>query len=224
MPEEHLPREIKMKVFEVTSALYRVTDLFSPQEVLGADLRREGAHILKKCSQFSVLPAESSFEDTMSLLADIRGIRSLLWLAYANGLMRRVNFEVLEREYRALEHFFIQTEQGTRQPTSTPKEEPVAKKETAARVRPENKPVKEKVSKADLEDRKKNILDILNQKDNQSIKDIYMSFKNVSTKTIQRDLQDLIERQLIQRKGDRRWALYSLRREGAVSEVSQSAG
>lgn len=60
------------------------------------------------------------------------------------------------------------------------------------------------------EERKENILKILKQKRDASINDISALFKDISTKTIQRDLNDLIDEGLIVKEGSRRWSKYNL--------------
>ncbi len=58
--------------------------------------------------------------------------------------------------------------------------------------------------------RHENILKILKQKRDASINDICALFKDCSSKTIQRDLSDLIEKNLVVKKGLRRWSTYNL--------------
>lgn len=60
------------------------------------------------------------------------------------------------------------------------------------------------------EERKENILKILKQKRDASINDISTLFKDISTKTIQRDLSELIDEGLIIKEGSRRWSKYNL--------------
>lgn len=60
------------------------------------------------------------------------------------------------------------------------------------------------------EERKENILKILKQKRDASINDISALFKDISSKTIQRDLSDLIDEGLIVKEGSRRWSKYNL--------------
>lgn len=75
------------------------------------------------------------------------------------------------------------------------------------------KSVKQKIApKASTakEQRKENILKILKQKRNASINDICALFKDCSSKTIQRDLSDLIESGMVIKEGSRRWSTYNL--------------
>lgn len=59
--------------------------------------------------------------------------------------------------------------------------------------------------------RQKAILEVLKRREKATVGDLGLLFSGrVSKKTLQRDLQDLVARRVIQRKGDRRWAVYFL--------------
>jgi hypothetical protein len=58
--------------------------------------------------------------------------------------------------------------------------------------------------------RKDNILKILKQKKDASINDICLLFKDCSSKTIQRDLIELIDERAVIKHGSRRWSTYNL--------------
>ncbi len=59
--------------------------------------------------------------------------------------------------------------------------------------------------------RHEDIIKIMEQKKNASINDICALIKNCSSKTIQRDLNGLIKKGLVMKRGDRRWSVYNLR-------------
>lgn len=61
------------------------------------------------------------------------------------------------------------------------------------------------------EKRHSNIINILKQKKDASINDICNLFKDCSSKTIQRDLIELIKNKKVVKRGDRRWSTYSLK-------------
>jgi hypothetical protein len=234
MVQEHLPKDIKRIIFEITHALYRVTGLFPRGESLAAELRKESSDVLRECVKYGVLP-ESTFEDVMGIIAKIRGLRSLLWLARMNHFVTAANIDVLEREYRIIEHFFFEKLQVVRygynnrriqekrEVNDTPKEKntPDVYEKKTGRDMAMKKVVPNIVhnvarAKADKSETGKNsnrqavIIQFLEKKDNSNIKDISNEFTGISTKTIQRDLQDLMEKNIVQRIGDRRWSVYSL--------------
>ncbi|MCU0660234.1 MAG: DeoR family transcriptional regulator [Candidatus Pacebacteria bacterium] len=61
-------------------------------------------------------------------------------------------------------------------------------------------------------ERKEKILEIIKDKGEVSIKDISTDFQGCSEKTIQRDINALVDEGRIMKTGDRRWSRYSLRR------------
>ncbi len=67
-----------------------------------------------------------------------------------------------------------------------------------------------KSSKHNQTDRQAKILSYLRGKDWTSIKDILMTVSGCSSKTIQRELNDLVAQNVLKKKGDRRWSRYSL--------------
>jgi hypothetical protein len=58
-------------------------------------------------------------------------------------------------------------------------------------------------------DRSSKILEIIKEKQKVSIKDIAQIITDCSEKTIQRELQQLINDKVLKREGERRWSLYS---------------
>lgn len=60
------------------------------------------------------------------------------------------------------------------------------------------------------DDRKTKILEKLKSRESSTITDIKTDFPDVSFKTIQRDLQTLIDEQKIERLGERRWSIYRI--------------
>lgn len=61
-----------------------------------------------------------------------------------------------------------------------------------------------------LEDRSSKIMDLAKKMDWFGIKDISLSLKNVSEKTIQRDLLQMVEKGVLEKSGERRWSRYKL--------------
>lgn len=60
------------------------------------------------------------------------------------------------------------------------------------------------------QDRHTKILDIIKEKGKVSIKDVVRQIPGCSSKTIQRDLQKLIQDGLVSKEGERRWSIYFL--------------
>ena len=84
-----------------------------------------------------------------------------------------------------------------------------ARKEAGKKGVKQKKKRKPKLNEAKIE-RKENIIKILKQKRDASINDITALMKNYSSKTIQRDLKELIKDNLVVKEGSRRWSTYNL--------------
>lgn len=65
-------------------------------------------------------------------------------------------------------------------------------------------------SQGRIKDRREAILSIIKDKKTVNIKDISVVLKNISEKTVQRELSSLVGSGVVQRQGERRWSTYSL--------------
>ena len=61
-----------------------------------------------------------------------------------------------------------------------------------------------------LNERQRIIMDYLKKSGPAKISDFYTSFRDISSKTIQRDLQALVDMQVLKKEGEKRWTVYSL--------------
>ena len=68
-----------------------------------------------------------------------------------------------------------------------------------------------------INERQKVIIDRLKQTGHAKISDLLDSFHGVSSKTIQRDLQNLVDRQVLKKEGEKRWTIYSLPQDHDLS-------
>ena len=61
-----------------------------------------------------------------------------------------------------------------------------------------------------VNERQKVILGQVAEKQLVKVSDFYELFRGMSTKTIQRDLQDLVLKRLLKKDGEKRWTVYSM--------------
>ena len=62
----------------------------------------------------------------------------------------------------------------------------------------------------DLNERQMVILEHFKNSKHAKVSDFSPVFNGISTKTIQRDLQDLVGRNVLKKEGEKRWTMYSL--------------
>lgn len=62
----------------------------------------------------------------------------------------------------------------------------------------------------ELNERQRVIMDRLARSGRGKISDFYTSLKGVSSKTIQRDLQNLVDKEVLKKEGEKRWTVYSV--------------
>lgn len=186
----------KNTVFELTKAVYRVTALFSPNEVLKNQIRQKANDILSLISvyqnhfnDFKDNPAEQK-RLVYNITSSITVINVYFQLAKIYELAHPLNFDVLESEYLKLSDVF---------------------RNVAAQ---NNGKIEENSflnSEIKLTDRQLKLLNYLKEKNQAQISDLSALLNNqLSEKTIRRDLQKMIDYGLIRQIGEKRWTAYFL--------------
>ena len=231
MSVSRLPKEIQSKVFELTLALYRVTDFFPEGEALRRHLRQKANDVLGSVAEYSA--SEDQERAVLGMLAHIQTIHSYLGVARAMRFVKPINLTVLEREYRALEDFFTREldNQKTNRYSSSEERKNGAFHEREARksehsevqsmrTSPRAAPRPAAVAadtprvftekSSALNDRQKTILAHIEAQKQARISDFFHFFDGISSKTIQRDLHDLVSRDILKREGEKRWTTYTL--------------
>lgn len=246
MMEIHPTQELQRLSFQVTLALYRVTDFFPKTDPLRTSLRSKANEVFESILEYRA--SENREQDMMMFTRKIASVRGYLGIAREMRFLRTVNFTVLEREYERLESKLVQeleefamaesgqfnqrtvsyhsagehplTSSGdteddrqTHMPVVSPASHTVSAKRSMAagdnhaRVAAAA-PIMQ--SAPLLNERQKIILGYMGKTGQLKISDLFDSFAGISSKTIQRDLQSLINFNLIKKEGDKRWTIYSL--------------
>ncbi|MBI2628126.1 MAG: DeoR family transcriptional regulator [Candidatus Niyogibacteria bacterium] len=100
------PRQyIQERTQKITEALYRVTDLFSDKEPIKWLLRKKGIDIFNCLSFLDDNSPDRRLKNIEIVSGSISSILRVLDIASAGAFISAVNFEVLQREYRALVDF-----------------------------------------------------------------------------------------------------------------------
>lgn len=232
MQDVKISKELHRRVFELTLALYRVTDFFPQGEVLRRQLREKANEVFGRVSEYDF--SERAEHVTMEILGRIQSVRGYLGVARSMRFVKPINLTVLEREYDFLADFFTRElerfrghykEESVRAPVarapSDTKSDPIIKEEKGNTVS-EKLPTWNEFSSHDakqdmhhisetLNMRQEKILEHLKQSDKAKISDFYSIFNEISSKTIQRDLQDLVSKNFLKKDGEKRWTTYFLK-------------
>lgn len=207
--ESRISKERRRKIFELTLALYRVTDFFPPGEALRKHLREKANDIFGRVSEYGY--SEDPQQEAVVILGRIESVKGYLGIARSLRFIRPINLTVLEREYEALTDFFSRE---LEEPKTPLEKEEVPAKTTQPEVKKELPTWDEFASKRGdsnaINDRQKKILDHIKQVNQAKISDFFTVFGDISSKTIQRDLQDLVARSVLKKEGEKRWTIYSL--------------
>lgn len=225
MLESKITKELHRRIFELTLALYRVTDFFPQGEVLRKNLREKANEIFGGVTEYGYSP---DFErEATSIIAKIHTIKGYLGLARSLRFVKPINITVLEREYDFLADFFNRELDVVKKATENKQEEIITPTQTTNN---ESQPVRESekeelptweefATKEDkgltpisesINERQHKILEHLKQSQQAKISDFVPHFAGISTKTIQRDLQDLVIKDILRKEGEKRWTTYSI--------------
>lgn len=222
MYESRISKELNRRVFELTLALYRVTDFFPQGEALRKHLREKANEIFGGMSEYGY--TVDIERETIGILAKTEAMRGYLELARGHKFVRPINITVLMREYESLADFFIreldeikgQSVKRDDPPAEQKKKEP-AEKRPVDRVlavplqkksAPEKKEKQPSIEGSALNERQRKIVTHLKEASKAKISDLSTVFIGVSSKTIQRDLQDLIVKNILKKEGEKRWTTY----------------
>lgn len=221
-------KSVQKQVFELTLALYRVTDFFPQGEVLKKHLREKANEIFGSVTEYGF--SESGEKEAAAIIAKTEALKGFLGVAKSMRFVRPINLMVLEREYSALERFFeAEVEQTNRVVDTEEKEkeelrtwDEFSTENNKKSGNPEPEKVQEERQEAadaindltpislDISERQRKIVDHLQDVSQAKISDFYSFFGEISSKTIQRDLQDLVSKHVLKKEGDKRWTIYSL--------------
>lgn len=213
MFESRIPKEIQRRVFELTLALYRVTDFFSQGEVLRRHLREKANDIFGGVGEYGF---SGDFQhEAVAIIAKIQSLKGYLNIARSMRFVKSINLTVLEREYDFLADFLHGEMEDTKR--TAPKKKEYEVKEMSKEnlptweefsVNEKKEPGLEPIFEA-MSERQQKILDHLRRSEHAKISDLAPQFVGISTKTIQRDLQDLVIKNVLKKEGEKRWTVYS---------------
>lgn len=199
----------------LASALYVITGFMPPEEPARTRLRVCALEIITRSANPHEL-LEGGAERFESRCSEIV---TILRTAHYSGLISEMNANLLGEEYTALA-VFVRENAGKLAERGS-----VLRKSTVSEPRSlsgslrqsergllngiqKNKRTKRDVQDSPLGNRKDLILSVFKMKDAISIKDVTSLMPQVSEKTVQRDILDLVGKGILIKTGSRRWTTY----------------
>lgn len=188
-------RIVFLKTTKLTSALYLITNFLSDTEPLKIELRDKALSLLAAVHE----------REPVSSLGYIGHTIALLDIAMAGPMISVMNFSLVKNEYNALQQLILAEQaQATATPffgETKPPETPILPKTPVLGEPP--------VATSEV-DRRQVIIDFIKGQGWSSIRDIAGVVPNLSNKTVQRQLQNLVRDGVLKKAGDRRWSRYQL--------------
>lgn len=219
-----MDKEITKKLVEIHLVLYRVTDLLPPREPLRKMLRENANALLTYIVGECGMETAESMEFRIKAAAKIEALQNTLTSVKDLGYCHPVNFEVLEREYEEIKKHF-ETPPFRQDEILTKKEDDFvkvfeggvaeeAKEEVAQEKQPIVREYEEKPAQNNgfgFNERKQAIVSFIKERKEVRSTELATIFSNrFSLKTLQRDLAELIGQKVIDKQGEKRWAVYKM--------------
>ena len=188
------------RVKKLTEALYRVTDLYSEREPLKWTLREASLDIYNNLMS---IMSDKNFRNFVDITKAISNIIHTLELASLGGFISDVNFGILRREYSNLK-LMIDSQKELVLIEQKVELEQLKQKPITVSDR-----MSDRVSDI-IFGRKKKITDFISANGKKTIKEILPIFDNISEKSVQRDLLELVKEGKLITEGEKRWRAYSV--------------
>lgn len=209
----------RIYIYKKAERLARAVHLIAPAFASSVALRRRADEIAIGLIDAAVLPPLRAKE---ILSRELLALSSLLSFAHTGGLLSSMNANLIAHESHVLLEEIAHYEEPRitlgEFPTLSELAREVPKKDARVHLSPRS--ASGKSDKGHISDkpvhgeRKQSIIAVLKERGPSYIKDISSMVRGVSEKTIQRELQALVNEGAVKKQGERRWTRYFL--EGAM--------
>tara|TARA_Y100000310_G_C20367428_1_gene661877 strand:+ start:116 stop:739 length:624 start_codon:yes stop_codon:yes gene_type:complete len=199
----------------LTLATHKVADILPEQDILSIQIKDSATKLL---AGLVLLAKENPTSSEQKLAVTPSAIRELgVLIAYLNYAKRTSglkpeNFSLLEQEYSKVGEFLRTFHEDVATQVST---QVVKKPELVTPKRSLKTTVSHVVSKSksqeSLSGRQTRILELLRNKDKIQVWELQKVLPEVTKRTLRRDLDDLLQRQLIIRQGEWNEVFYQIR-------------
>lgn len=228
------------KTEKIVSALYLVSGLIKDEDPIKWELRSRGLDMLSASFNASNLLSGDKNLLVQSLFTAAQELTSLFEVARISGLISEMNHSLLVKEiqfvldtlrdrlsksaesagyvlsesfFRTPDVFVSEFSSSNSRPTSSFGLKSKGQKDYDVEKNSSTEaPLKIKKDSNDKKNkRQEDILNLLKERSDLSVKDFTQVIKDCSEKTVQRELLDLVDKGIIKKEGERRWSRYSLR-------------
>jgi hypothetical protein len=196
---------VSLKASKLTAALYLVTSNLSDHDPLKWRLRKLALDVLSQTKLAVSRPLESGaclFDRSIDSMSQLL---SLLEIGLLPSGVSQMNFSILRNEYANLQEKMSRLN-GVAVSLETTPPPPALTAGPGSKI----KRTEAKTEPGRLNSRQDTIIKFLEENGWSSIKDISRVLPEVSAKTVQRDLSDLVTKGKLEREGDRRWSRYQV--------------
>jgi DNA-binding HxlR family transcriptional regulator len=206
-----------------------VTNLFGESEPMKWALRKKVGELLSFMVGYKDTAHAEYTTFTNATQTRVLEIVSLLEISSRSGLVSPMNFSILKKEFSGLlgvlntasKTSHSESEYATLPKTffDVPDTRSVSTLDKNDIVIKDKKTVSVETIVFKKTNRQNIILNMLKKKKDLTIKDISEVIQDCSEKTIQRELIDLIENGIVEKRGERRWSRYSLKTSETIPLV-----
>ena len=193
------------KAERLVSALYMVTDLINTNDPLKWRMRKAGVVLLTEVGKLLELSPAERKKVVNSAREATAEIVSLLEVAANSGLISRMNYSLLKKEFANTPLLLERVGKE-----DLPKSIGQIQEHSIGHSIGQTKIIKDKGLLIKKETRKSHITKVFAGGKAFSLGEISDMFRDFGTKMIQRDLLDLVKSGILKKTGDKRWSRYSL--------------
>lgn len=223
---------IVLKIEKLTAALHLVTSFLNNSDPIKYKLRDKALELMQASLPLKHGSLSYKTAVTDDLKKGIGTITSFISVALTDGAVSQMNLTILQKEYNDLYKYLDQYQPSKEslvgvvaEPQVSFLAEPVLGYQVSARnyqqktasegrERPEKTTSDREVSGSQNTERKTQIIGFITNNGWSAINEIAKAVPGVSSKTIQRELVNLVNEGLLTKKGDRRWSRYTLASNG----------
>ena len=205
-------------IYKKAERLAKAIHLITPAFTESISLRNKIDAIAIGLVDAAILPSGTA---RMKLSRELLALSSVLSIARTGGLLSSMNAELIAREAHVLLQEVAAYEEPRLFLDGVPTLSEIAKLQNSNLQEPKkiSKPTAsskghikdiKSVSDTGIKDRREAVLSVIRNKKRASIKDISTLIRDVSEKTIQREIVSLVASGIVIKEGERRWSTYQL--------------